>query len=185
MWAPLQGTCRIWPLGKRAVCRVTPSYPQAWRPRAPRCERQDRQLDFDFQLCEASGCGARGGGSLIAPAVPSVGNGGARETLAIQSSQQLNPLPRRFWQGRKAFPLLLPGRWEKVLELGMGRMLRQVEETHGSGHALTGGTEAAAGDFDPERWWGAGRRGSRGQARCEEGGGPVGGGVCWPGPSSL
>ena len=36
----------------------------------------------------------------------------------------------------------------------MGKMLRQAEETHGSGHALTGGTEAAAGDFDPERWWG-------------------------------
>lgn len=185
MWAPLQGTCRIWPLGKRAVCRVTPSYPQAWRPRAPAVGGRTDNWILIFNCAKHQAVGPGVGGSLIAPAVPSVGNGGARETLAIQSSQQLNPLPRRFWQGRKAFPLLLPGRWEKVLELGMGRMLWLVEETHGSGHALTVGTEAAAGDFDPERWWGAGRRGSRGQARCEEGGGPVGGGVCWPGPSSL
>lgn len=90
----------------------------------------------------------------MAPAAPSVRNGGARETPAIQSSQQLKPLPRQVWQGRKTFPLLLPGRLEKVLELGMGKMPWRAEETHGSGHARTEGTEAAAGGFDPEQWRG-------------------------------
>lgn len=49
---------------------------------------------------------------------------------------------------------MLPGRLEKVLELGMGKMPWRAEETHGSGHARTEGTEAAAGGFDPEQWRG-------------------------------
>lgn len=36
----------------------------------------------------------------------------------------------------------------------MGKMPWRAEETHGSGHARTGGTEAAAGGFDPEQWRG-------------------------------
>ena len=51
------------PLGQRAVCRVTPSCPRAWRPRAPAVSRTDKWiLDFDFHLREASGCGAVGWG---------------------------------------------------------------------------------------------------------------------------
>lgn len=152
---------------------------------SPRCERQDRQLDFDFQLCEASGCGARGGGSLIAPAVPSVGNGGARETLAIQSSQQLNPLPRRFWQGGKLFLSCFQAGGRKSWSWGWGRCCGRRRRPTGVVTRSRGELRLQLVTLTLSGGGGQGGGGSRGQARCEEGGGPAGGGVCWPGPSSL
>lgn len=128
VWAPLQGTCRIWPLGKRAVCRVTPSIRRHGGPRAPAVGGSDRQLILIFTVRSIRLWG-QGWGSLIAPAVPSVGNGRGQGDPSNSVLPATKPSPRRFWQGRKAFPLLLPAGGRKSWSWGWGGMLRQVEES--------------------------------------------------------
>ena len=116
--APLQGTWYSDHWGKGLSAEWPRPFCVMEAP-SPCCERQDPQLDFDFQLCEASGWWGWGGvtdSSSCPFCLEWRGQGDPSNSVL----RQLNPLPRQVWQGRQTFPLLLPG-GRKSWRWGRGR----------------------------------------------------------------